>query len=320
MTKHLAALDVGNANTKLKLSLLPGIEETIAIPSNLTLLDDADDQPDAYSYVGNNPEWCPKFWMQASGGNWVMDYSDGKPKLCLPLFLTALYPHVDDGDEIDLVVSVHNVDALGDRMVQALSGTHIFQRSQGSAKLIKVNVVKVLSEGVGAILSTKPKTPKNFLLDIGGDTVIGTPYLGLRIAPGCNPYPLAGNGTRRLISEFSKCQQVSKTLNTGRVLSYEASRSVIDNPHHLLTVGKTKHSMKDAVKAETDRWLDDVVLKVERMAGHHLLECDGKIATGGGCLIPEVAAKLKGMGYVLAPSPLTANVEGMLAWIQKAVR
>jgi hypothetical protein len=319
MTKILAALDVGNANTKLKI-LHPGKgEQLITIQSALTILPDADDHDGAFSYVGSNAEWCPKYWLPVQGDThtWVMDSADGKPKLSLPLLLTAIHDQVEDGDELDLVVSVHNVDALGDRMISALSGDHIYQRSGDKSKLLSVNVHKVVSEGIGALMAAKPKTPNNWLLDIGGDTAIGTPYLQLKIRPGCNPYPLAGHGTRRLISEFSKCKAVSQAIDTGRVLSYESSRRIIDDPRHVLTIGKAKHSLKDAVSSEVDKWLGDVVVRLERMAGHHLMDCDTRIATGGACLIPEVARSLKERGYQLAPSPLTAGVDGMLAWLQK---
>jgi len=320
MTKILGALDVGNANVKLKLLHPDDGEKLITIQSALTILHDAEDDNGAFSYVGSNLDWCPKHWIPIQGDShtWVMDTADGKPKLSLPLLLTAIHDHIEDGDHLDLVVSIHNVDALGDRMISALTGDHVFQRVGDKPKLLSVYVHKVLSEGVGALMSASPQTPNNWLLDIGGDTAIGTPYLQLKIRHGCNPYPLAGNGTRRLISEFSKCKAVSRAIATGRVLSYEASRRVIDDPKHVLTVGKDKHSLKDAVAEEVDRWLEDVVLKVERSAGHHLFDCDARIATGGACLIPEVARSLKERGYQIAPNPLTASVDGMLTWLARS--
>jgi hypothetical protein len=322
MTKILAALDCGNGNTKVKLYHPERGEVKVSIPSALMELseEDADDCAGAFTYLsGSN---CIQRWLPGTVGGdhrWAMDSLDGKVKFALPLLLSAIDSHVEDGDEIAIAASTHSVAALGDSLKAALQGEHIYQVVGGNVKGLTIQVHRVVSEGVGAIFGSGVKTAHNYLLDLGTGTAIGSIYQQLKLRPGCLPYTLDFNGSRRLISEVAKCATTTRLIGTGQTLTFEQAKEALERKNHVAVLAGRKIDITPAVTQETQRWVDDVVRTLEGRAAHHLMTCQSKLATGGAILIPEVAKLLKGHGYQLINDPLFANANGMLSLLRKAI-
>ncbi|MBW4528528.1 MAG: hypothetical protein KME18_25730 [Phormidium tanganyikae FI6-MK23] len=239
------------------------------------------------------------------GAQWIKDTPDGKAQWVLPALVHVMWQDLKDGDSITVYTSVHNPEAYRAEMKAALNGSFIFIKGD-EQKAITVKCDRVLVEGVGAIKAQKPATIANLLLDLGGQTVMLAPYSGLKLTAGCDqPYQLLHQGTARLIAEFTKCRAVNEALK--RVLTYQEARSIIDNPLHTFK----GHDFSGSVKAEVDKWLNQVVKQVESLAPYHVEECPNKFATGGAVLIPSVRAWLIDRGYIPVSDPLSANVLGL---------
>jgi hypothetical protein len=317
MTKFLGAVDIGNANTKVKLWSEQTGDRLIVHPSQLTPIPDTDGYPGAFSLRRKHSK--PICWMveTVDGQELPLDSEDGKPRLGLRLLLSTLYDLIPQETDLELIASTHNVGIFGDAMKTELEGEHLFKRVGDVEKLVRITVKQVVHEGAGAIIAASPKTANNFVLDIGGGTVIGTAYQKLVVKPGCIPYPIADWGTRHLIAEFAKCDAVNKAIGTGRLLTFEQARAVIDDPSHTLQIVKSKKNLSKAVSTEVERWLAVILSKLRRSAATHINASNGFIATGGALQIPSVAAYLQKEGYAIAPSPLTANVDGLLEWMKR---
>lgn len=314
--KFLAAIDPGNQNIDViycevgskKSELLFGQQKHITIPSQVTdqadqyvmtqedLIDGSGDTNERQFAIGNYP-----------GFQWIRDTADGKAKWVLPALVHCMWDDLSDGDSITVCASVHNAEAWRDEMKRALNGTFTIIRDDVQ-KRITLKCDRVFVEGIGTLKHQKPNTIDNLLLDLGGLTVMLTPYSGFKLMQNCTqPYQQAHCGTAKLIAEFAKCSQVNHQLK--RVMTYAEARSVIDNPTHIFE----GHDFSNAVREQVNLWLDMVVGRIEVDAASHLNECKSRYATGGACLIPSVREWLANRGYTVVSDPLSANVCGLFA-------
>lgn len=244
------------------------------------------------------------------GAMWIKDSLDGKAQWVLPALIHTMWEVLNDGDSINVIASVHNAEAWRDEMKRALNGSFTFVRDDVE-KTVSVKCDRVLIEGIGVLKYVKPSTIDNLLLDLGGQTIMLTPYSGLKLMPNCTqPYQEMHQGTSKLIAEFAKCPQVNAKLK--RVMTYQEARSVIDDPSHVFQ----GHDFSNAVREQVDIWLTKAVGRIESNAASHLDECKSRYATGGACLIPSVREWLINRGYAPVADPLSANVRGLFALAQ----
>ncbi|MBD2079594.1 hypothetical protein [Leptolyngbya sp. FACHB-17] len=317
--KLIVGLDCGNENEKIVYSV-DGKAKTFEVQHRSVLSEvDADDD-DAISCVAGSNEWKGRSWVASSGGcNELRTMNDdlGKPKLILPLLISAMWDVLKDGDQLYVVASVHNKAALGGMIGNALTGCHSFTQGK-TTKEIDIVVLSVVNEGVGAILQAKVNSRSNHLLDIGCDTVIASVFDGLKAPKDCPPYLIKREGTRMLISEFAKCEAVSKAIGTGAVLTYDKSKAIIEaSPVHILKGACGQVDLTVALRNEVYRWLNGRMAQVDQMMGHHLAKVDGKFATGGACRIKLVADYLTNKGYTILDDPLMANAKGLHSYGMK---
>ncbi|WNZ45171.1 hypothetical protein Q2T42_25625 [Leptolyngbya boryana CZ1] len=319
-TEFLASIDPGNQNIDVVYAKMTKKPRTDRLSGSVTFgekvhktvrsLVSADVDQYTYSQKGKVNQLGEALTRQFGigeypGAKWIKDTPDGKATWVLPALIHCMWDDLKDGDSITAYTSVHNPEAYRAEMKEALNGVFTFVKDD-EVKEITVQCDRVLVEGVGAIKSQNPTTTANLLLDLGGQTIMIAPYSGLKLMTGCDqPYQLIDQGTARLISEFAKCREVNETLK--RVMTYQESRSVIDNPTHMFQ----GVDFSDAVTREAHRWLEKVVGDIEGLARHHLAECPNRFATGGAVLIPCVREWLIARGYTPVNNPLSANVEGV---------
>lgn len=319
----IVGLDCGNENEKIVYTI--GVKKAaLEILKRSALAevdaDEAEDTKGAITCVSGSREWVNRSWVTDAGGCSVlrtMNDDLGKPKLILPLLVAAMWDVLKTNDRLFVVASVHNKAALGGMIENALTGIHKF-KSGKTEKTIEIHVLAVVNEGVGAILRANVKSRNNHLLDLGCDTVIASIFDGLKAPKDCPPYPIKREGTRMLISEFAKCEAISKAIGTGEVLDFDKSKAIIEaSPVHILKGSSGTVDVSVALRNEVDRWLHGRLAKVDQMMGHHLVNVDGKFATGGACNVKFVADYLTNRGYTIIDDPLMANAKGLHAYAVK---
>ncbi|BAU14284.1 hypothetical protein LEP3755_48300 [Leptolyngbya sp. NIES-3755] len=315
----IVGLDCGNENEKIVYSIA-GKGKALEIQRRSVLSEvDADDD-DAITCTSGSGEWKGRSWVASAGGCMelrTMHDDLGKPRLILPLLVSAMWDVLKNGDRLYVVASVHNKAALAGMIENALTGSHSFTQGK-TTKQIEIIVLAVVNEGVGAILQAKVNSRSNHLLDLGCDTVIASVFDGLKAPKDCPPYLLKREGTRMLIAEFAKCESVSKAIGNGSVLTYDQSKAIVEaSPVHIIRGACGQVDLSIALRHEVSRWLNGRLAQVDQMMGHHLAKVDGKFATGGACKVKLIADYLKNKGYTILDDPLMANARGLHSYALK---
>jgi hypothetical protein len=118
-----------------------------------------------------------------------VDDAASKIQYALPMLLGALahLPHRKEW-RLQITASIHDCDNLKEKLIEALSGEHECILS-GYASKVCVRVVKVLPEGMGALVGEQ-LPGKLTLLDFGTGTTLFSRYsqgkvAGLLLIPSC---------------------------------------------------------------------------------------------------------------------------------------
>jgi hypothetical protein len=272
------------------------------------------------SSTASESEWIGKAWLvgadavavDAVSGDRVMDAIDGKAKLALPLLSALLWNVLPvSGAVIKLCISVHDTTALGNKVRANLNGRHTVTKD-GVQKTFTIELIEVYAEGVGVVRYSKPESKAIFLADFGSDTLIGSAFTGYTAK--CSPWAASAYGVRSLIQAVMSCSETSASL--GRVATFEEIIYSLENPKgKKYFVGKV--DITSAVECEAEKWLEHGLKNLERSMKSAIQESKVKLATGGGCAIPQVKKALEFRGYSVVTQPVWANVSGLYEIAQK---
>ncbi|MDF5723709.1 MAG: ParM/StbA family protein [Rhizonema sp. PD37] len=200
---------------------------------------------------------------------------------------------------LKLVVSLHDV-ALTDDLLKVLNGEYQ-PLLAGRLSDVKVEVLKVVSEGTGALFGRK--LPKRLaIVDFGNGTTLYSRYFqGKREVH--TPYAA---GVEALISEIAKKM---KSINGGKLGDFSKIRFCLE-------MGHTKYSreidIKEVYALCLKEWYESYLKKPVNLAldAKHL--GDEIWAIGGGCLLPGFKKLLVNNGFEIIDNPVEANSYGLL--------
>ncbi|MFK0734554.1 MAG: ParM/StbA family protein [Gloeotrichia echinulata HAB0833] len=201
--------------------------------------------------------------------------------------------------QLRLVVSLHDI-ALGDDLVNVLNGEYQ-PLLAGKPSEVKVEVLKVVPEGMGALFGRKlPK--KLTVLDFGNGTTLYSRYnQGKREVH--TPYPA---GVEVLIGEIAKKM---KHLNGGKVGDLSKIRFCLE-------MGHTRYSrdidIKEVYMACLKEWYEGYLKKPVNLALDAKHQGDEIWAIGGGCLLPGFKKLLLINSFQILDNPVEANSCGLL--------
>lgn len=274
--------------------------------------------------ASNDSQWVGKSWLLGANaisadsinGMRVLDSEEGKAELSLPLLIGSLWEYIPrSGGEIRVCISCHNTVVLADKIKTALNGAYTAAKD-GEHKQFTIEVLEVYAEGVGVIRNEKPTSKAVFMLDFGSDTLIASSFNGF--VPQCNPMALSAFGVRSLVGQIMRCDEMSKSL--GRMATFNEVLNALENPVEHAGKGKKASSVQyrindvnvtNAIVCEVDSWLDRGLKEIARSTKDMKALAVAHYVTGGGCKIPQVAAKLQDLGYTVVSDPILANVNGL---------
>ncbi|NMF63266.1 hypothetical protein DP113_34575 (plasmid) [Brasilonema octagenarum UFV-E1] len=200
---------------------------------------------------------------------------------------------------LKLVVSLHDV-ALTDDLLRVLNGEYQ-PILAGKLSDVRVEVLKVVPEGMGALFSRKlPK--KLTVVDFGNGTTLYSRYnQGKREVH--TPYAA---GVEVLIAEIAKKM---KYLNGGKLGDLSKIRFCLE-------MGHTKYSrdidIKDVYTTCLKEWYESYLKKPVNLALDAKHQGDEIWAIGGGCLLPGFKKLLVQNGFEILDNPVEANSCGLL--------
>jgi len=230
-----------------------------------------------------------------------VDDAASKIQYALPMLLGALahLPHRKEW-RLQIAASIHDCDNLKQKLIEALSGEHECILS-GYASKVCVQVVKVLPEGMGALVGT-PLPSKLTLLDFGTGTTLFSRYSqGKREIH--EPFPC---GVEHLIELISK---EMKAINDGLPADKYLIRLGLENG--TFCYGR-KQSFKSIYKKCLSEWFENYLRKTVGRAKDAYEQGDQVWCIGGGCLLPGFGQSLTKIGFRVHESPMEANVRGLL--------
>ncbi|MBE9210350.1 ParM/StbA family protein [Nostoc sp. LEGE 06077] len=290
-----AGFDNGYGSLKL---LVDGFD-VVRIPSYISTAD-MEDVPGRVEFDGTAYTVGESAFRAGDHFERNTDSNENKVKNALRTLLGALahLPH-RKAWHLKLVVSLHDV-ALAKDLQQVLNGEYQAVLA-GKPAEIKVEVLKVVPEGMGALFSQAlPK--KLTVLDFGNGTTLYSRYTqGKREVH--TPYPV---GVEVLIDEIA---QKMKHLNGGKLGDPSKVR-------YALEMGHTRYNrdidIKDVYMACFKDWYEKYLKKVVGMALDAKHQGDEIWAIGGGCLLPGFRKLLEKNGFKVLDNPVEANATGLL--------
>jgi hypothetical protein len=297
-----AGFDNGYGSLKL---LVDGFE-VVRVPSYISTAE-MEDVPGRVILNGNAYTVGESAFRAGNHFERNTDSNENKVKNALTTLLGALahLPH-RKAWHLKLVVSLHDV-ALAEKLKQILNGEYE-PILAGKASFVKIEVLKVVPEGIGALFGQQlPK--KLTVLDFGNGTTLYSRYSqGKREVH--TPYPI---GVEVLIDEIA---QKMKHLNGGKVGEPSKIR-------YCLEMGHTRYSrdidIKDIYSGCLKDWYEKYLKKIVSMALDAKHTGDEIWAIGGGCLLPGLKKLLEKNGFTVLENPVEANAFGLLSMAKAIV-
>ncbi|MBW4435355.1 MAG: hypothetical protein KME28_27515 [Pelatocladus maniniholoensis HA4357-MV3] len=231
--------------------------------------------------------------------------SDGKVKLSLPLFLSAVaqLPLARKHWEFRLVASIHDAEVFADQMKANLEGKHL-ANINGQLTTVVIHVVKIFDEGY----IFKPVGKGNTtLLDIGNGTTIITRF------------DSEGNVIYRSIPYKFGVQHLYKKIydhTTLRAIGLDRDLDLIrrgvespDNEKIFYGVGKGAINITSAYKESLKDWstvyLKEPIAEVDKFQ----LQGDRVVVVGGGACLPFLSKNFEKKGYIFNAQAPFMNVK-----------
>ncbi|HEY9738352.1 MAG TPA: ParM/StbA family protein [Trichocoleus sp.] len=310
-------LDIGNGAAKL---VLPYQE--VRIPSYIQPvhgnLFDAPATGGLVSYLeGNATALVGHSWLSGKaayqrnpeGYLRVVDDRHGKLSHGLPLLLGALstLPHRPVW-ELAVMASIHHQKAMGDELVERLSGCHTV-RFNGAAEpsCVRVEVLKTLDEGAGAIAHCVEAdlTNQTLVYDFGSGTTVVSVFgakgklVDRQVSPG---------GVQALIDA------VAKNTTVIRRLAQEGDRQIIregiERGDFLYGI-QGVWSFEEVYQAELKPWISTVLKGALKVGAKWTPTSSAVIAIGGGSQLPLVQELLRQQGILPVRDGVWANARGL---------
>jgi len=290
-----AGFDNGYGSLKL---LVDGFE-VVRVPSYISTAD-MEDVPGRVVFNGTAYTVGESAFRAGDFFERNTDSNENKVKNALTTLLGAL-AHLPPRKawHLKLVVSLHDV-GLADNLKQVLNGEYQAILA-GKSSEVKVEVLKVVPEGMGALFG-QPLPKKLTVIDFGNGTTLYSRYTqGKREVH--TPYPI---GVEVLIDEIA---QKMKHLNGGKLGDPSKVRFCLE-------MGHTKYNrdldIKDVYLACFKDWYEKYLKKVVSLALDAKHTGDDIWAIGGGCLLPGFKKLLEKNGFKVLDNPVEANAIGLL--------
>lgn len=307
-------LDVGNGSTKVAV----GIQE-VRIPSYVLPNPQVQEVPDTF-YVeylsGDRADLVGQSWLVGQeayyasplGALRVVDDSQGKPEFSLQLLTGALSSLPFQGEwSLNIAVSAHHTETLGDALREKLEGRHIVRFGPLEPEVkISIRVLKVLQEGAGVIASVPELSTDavNVVFDLGNGTTVASQFgpQGRLISRQVQPI-----GVEALIDAISCDPELIKLL--GKEADRQLVRRAIED--RSLRYGGRKVDITEFYSTHIRAWLTSAIRPVFRRSEQWLEAAQSIVAVGGGACLPGVAEALQSKGVTVAQAPLWANARGL---------
>jgi hypothetical protein len=208
----------------------------------------------------------------------------------------------------NLVASVHLQKAFGEQLQQALQGTHKVEfNACGKKTLVKVNILKTLEEGSGAIAHCRAEIDpdkQTLLFDLGNGTCIISVFgskgrlVDRVVRPG---------GVENLI------EAIAKNLDMVRHLSQEGDRQIIRAgiEDGTFRYGETGWAFESIYRAELVPWVASTIKSAVKAGAKWRPTCSHHIAIGGGSQLPLVGELLTQQGIKPIKEGEWANARGL---------
>jgi hypothetical protein len=206
--------------------------------------------------------------------------------------------------DLKVVTSLHDA-SLGERLKAVLEGEFTAILA-GKESIVKVDVLKVVPEGMGVLVGRK--LPERLtVLDFGNGTTLYSRYFkGKREVH--TPYP---DGVQCLIDLLTTAM---KPLNGGKLGNPAKIRYALENGH---TKYSSQIDFKSIYLSTVKDWLEKSLRQPLEIAAESKHEGDEVWAIGGGCLLPGVHKILEKKGFNVLENPVDANVNGLLGLAKK---
>jgi len=237
----------------------------------------------------------------------VVDSRSSKIELGLQLLLSALteLPHRDQW-YFALIASIHDAQAMGEKMGKALRGTHRVKLGS-QLSTVTIDVIRVLEEGAAAIVEHRSEldlSGQNLIYDFGNGTLALSMFgakgklLDRQIFPG---------GVETLIDA------IARNLETRKQLSGEGDRHLIHSEierKDFLYSKRSGWNFRSVYEAEIKPWVASNLAPVIKAASKWEM-ADVHLAIGGGSQLPLISQLLAARGISAVSDGVWANARGM---------
>jgi hypothetical protein len=340
MREMIVGLDCGNHWTKVYFQGPDGEEKKVVKASSLATRSNSHvtlGSPDSFA-VESGPALRNGIWDVWST-NPIYDLFQvvvadqdgrGKPIYALPLFISAMWEHLEDGDCIQMVASVHDKNAYGDDMKRALSGVHTIRYTdedeETERKTFCITVENVVYESAGVIFGQEKKPLKSLILDIGGGTVLANPMNKARLAYD-NVVEFADCGVKSLLGLMTVCGDLKTAIRSDQELAKHYSRLMSNEglmemlkAKGVFKIGSHKLDVSEIIRPVVEKWLYRLESELNQSEVASYLSEPGreKLITGGGSLVPGVKEWAKERGFKSVSSPQFANAYGLFKLAKRA--
>lgn len=206
-----------------------------------------------------------------------------------------------------IVASIQDAKVFSAELRHAIIGTHTVKFNGKHHSTIEAQVVSVMEEGAGAILSNRAQIDadgQNILIDFGS----GTTILSLVGAKGKlidrRVYPA---GVERLIDAIATNEETRKRL------AQEGDRAVIrvGLENSSFNYGRIDWNFRAIYEHELRPWVQSVLAPALKIAAPWMPTASTKLVIGGGAQLPGIAQLLARQGFVIAQDGAWSNARGL---------
>jgi hypothetical protein len=231
--------------------------------------------------------------------------SDGKVKLALPLFLSAIgqFPIKRKHWEFRLVASIHDAEVYGKQLKENLEGKHIIELN-GQDTTIVIHVIKIFDEGY----VFKPShTGNTTMIDIGNGTTIVTRFDGQgNVIHRSSPYRF---GVQHLYKKIYDHQTV-RAIGLDR--DVELIRRGVEEPKEdkiFYGIGHGAINITTAYKESLKDWAATYLKEPIAQVDKFQLAGDRVVVVGGGACLPFLGKNFEKKGYIFNKQAPFMNVK-----------
>jgi hypothetical protein len=324
--EFLAVMIHGHSNSKVIIGKL-GDMEGYQLPVKRTALNIQTSNnfgEEGYTLVQGSQEWVGKYFRR-SGTSYsdLMPTNDrGKIRYQLALLIDSVWDVLKDGDVIHYVGSVH-LPRWMDQLRNAVNGTHVVKKGD-ITKSFTIKPYKIAVEGAGVIafhkMSSKDQFSRPYLVDLGGGTAIGTPFLGYKLLDGAAPHPLVGHGIRDLVMELCSDPELMDRIDVDCPLNYFEVESALRKDCILTDrVTGNKADFSDLLEIKAVEKAKTVIQSLRNVQDRFIRDSDLLLATGGGLKIEPIRNVFKAEGFTIVKDPLWADCLGLYKLCQSQI-